>query len=919
MKNKIFFMAFLFLSLYQVAFGQFVEIPRPTRYYPLDNMSANDVINNRNNGRIYGGVQSAEDRFFRPAGAMYIRPQSGITIPELTEIYGDMSKGFTLSFWTFIPNIINKNGGVRPWTDTDDIYRYFSINRSEIPLFGFERIRDRAVINRHVFPSRYGQPKEWKLWFWDPTNFTHQTGWFHIVMVCEYSRTRLFIFKPNGEVTSNMHYFRFQNLTEVLTEFGSISNQQGIFLDDFKFYDRSFTREEVMQQHGEDATPQGMYFISNALNKNRFIHTRNSSYNPNTNLEILEYREDLQSRFKWVFEPIEPTKNIYRIRLAYTNLYLGPENNSIAASTTVQIRTGTNEIDLLFREWIVEPVPNEPGYYYIRLSWNPGMYLRTRNNSSNNSTPLELFSFNQAQGESYKWKLNLINTSYELQHIPLANNPYDPKIIVSDINPFLQILPDNPNATSPRYGIINNRWPLAVNNRMLWYLTPSLDGSFFMGSQNPNFSLAPENNNYTNTRVSTRVENFNNNVSHVFKWVMDRSDNIFGSRYKIRLAANPLVQLTAHDFSSRTNNSISGQPGSNLPNEIKAQRWMFFDTQVNASRSVNEQIYHIAPGVYRIQLAADTTVSISSNNRFLPTARLSIKNISRATELSHYWFIDYERTDTGEPIRDGSYLFRMIGTDQYMHTITSRLSSSTGLQLYQLDKNNIEAYKFFIHPEGEGLYSISIAGDRAQLVHPYRSNSTDGTLLEIYPLIDGAAQTFRWRFQKINLNSDIRDGIYSIVSSVNPLLNVSVSSPRNIIRPSDRLMLMQSDPHRIAWNIERDDDGTYMIYLLTNNQRLYARPVNNDILPSTPLEVSSSESTVVRYPYTYRWVVESTSVADVFRFRLVCPTEQLLHIRNNAAVDFAPLEIYWFWSPGPGGFEWKISRLGGVSGANLAE
>lgn len=889
-KNLLICICFLLVA-FNYSFGQ--TLPNPIRNYPLNNISVQDIASGRN-GTIHGPASNFTDRFGNTTGAMDFGTNTYINTPDFFA-GSDFRNGFTISFWTFIDQNISKNQGLRPWADDDPTFQAFyarsGSNASHTTLLGFQRIRDRAVINRYTFDQSH-LTRDWGVWLWDPVNFTNRIGWYQIVLVYERAKMTTYVFYPNGQSESMSHYFRLQELPNVTSwGLGNINPGNSFsfrVLDDFKIFANSLSRDQVRRLYSQEAVPGGMYRVSNAANESQFMHTVGRNVNPGARLELLNASNtELTAPYQWVFEPVSGQPNVFRIRMGYTdNSFVHLVGRSTANNTSVET-LAFNPSFASFYQWFVEPAAN--GTFYIRSNANRNMYLHPAGRSTANGTSLEILNLNPFFDQFYRWRLNLLKTQFELNDASLQTTAH---LIVPSFNTFLENQPQNTNVTNAdpiKIGRESNPNPVFSS----WQVTKSIDDSYQVGTTNTNDRFWHLFQGNVSNGNSVQVLNMGGNNPNIFRWVFDRDViNRFGRRYEVRPALNQNLALQSDANAPLRQNSnlfIRQRPTQNQD----GLSWQLFPFR--NSPPVNKQVYRIEPGIYRISSQANhslflATQSFSANN----SARLSIQNFSQERFTNFYWDIDFERDDHGIPVRDGAYLIKLFGTDnRCIHTVGNSLNNSTDLEILGLNRVHMGTYKMFIEPAGGGNYWLRLAGNRDLYMHLWGNNTGANTTVEVLQFNNNFANTYGWRFERINIEAPLATGRYrlALAATTNPqrFLHTRGRSNNNGARLEILTFEQAFAPHYL-WTFTLQTDNTYTIQR-DNFDNRYVHPVGRSVGDGTRLEILEFNNDHARL---YKWILERGTTLNSFRFRLVDFPGRFMHTSGNSTGNSAEVEILNF-------------------------
>lgn len=249
----------------------FYIIKSATSFYPCNEVinpyetQIWDVVGLRNSISTRG-VDFTDDRFGNKKSALLMTDYGNVTLPAFYESASqfktpefDVRRGFTISFWTYIDRFLYPPDDQSvPYFTTDTAFHFFHI-ASKGYEGGFERIRDRLVLNRFI---NLNPTRDWKMWLWDPISFGNQKGWYHVIFTQKENAIKVLMYKPNGERVATMNYFNSQDYSKLTSarfgfgidkhdEIGPLSSACR-YLDDVRVYSWPFSEEEADELHNYD-------------------------------------------------------------------------------------------------------------------------------------------------------------------------------------------------------------------------------------------------------------------------------------------------------------------------------------------------------------------------------------------------------------------------------------------------------------------------------------------------------------------------------------------------------------------------------------------------------------------------------------------------------------------------------------------
>ncbi|MCD8166530.1 MAG: RICIN domain-containing protein [Bacteroides sp.] len=711
------------------------DLPEPIRYYKLNGGNLNGSVSNKNGTLGKGTVSAYTDRFGNANGATQLN-NARIETPSFFNMPSEYQNGFSISFWTYLDEHISKlTGGNEPWLPSDipyqAFYTYGGSATSPVPLLGLERRRDRMLLN--WVSTIDNQRKPWDIWLWDPVNFTNQQGWYHIIAVYELRRTTVYIYKPDGEEAAAAHYFTIPNLSDA-REWGLGGHDHSPLkvMSDFKVFNRALSNEQVRQLHANEAPPAGMYNVSLAADPTQYLHTQEHSESSSARAEILRYNDTYSKTYEWVFEPVQGKTNVYRIRMAYSDQYLHLYGHSISNGQVVQILSYNSSYADTY-EWKIEP-DRDDNTFFIRNNKDDQYYLHTTGHSIANGTALEILRYNSSYPNTYKWKLNLIKTKYELaesysMHDGLISPSHD---TVLRMTGYFQ---SEKTLTARNF----------VSQHIGWTVTKNRDDAYTINNQVSGLYLHPTNANpFSRNNLVETLSSSDSDVNS--QWVLEKPNKYY-DKYVFRHARSRPYVITPTKIYPSVNGTLSGM--GSYPGNLTYESWVF--TEGGYSNGiVRNQAYILLPGIYRISITlnGETRYVTTSGHSTADTSPLTTAQFIQGTKYFD-WKITFEEKE-GQPIRDGSYLLQHVNSGRYMHITSHYDALSTGQEIQILNYNDSypAAYKFILQPAGGGkIYMIPTALSTGGVETKAYASDTKlclGNLLG-NPNVDN----YQWTFEKI--------------------------------------------------------------------------------------------------------------------------------------------------------------------------
>lgn len=826
------------------------QLPRPIRYYPLSNLDYRDVINRKDGVLKRGSTYSYPDRFGNVAGAMQFSPNAYVETPDF--FAGTTIKdGFSLSFWIYIDENYSKYTGVYPWQDTDKIFRaFFSYDaKDDCNLFGFYHRRDRAVVDRYTISVKEGKLKNWGIWYWDPVNFTNRIGWYQVFLVCKKNMTYLYMFYPNSQMEYALYYMGYQTFVAASNwGLGSITDTSNRYLDDFKVYDQVLTKEQVIELHAGESLPDGMYEMSYAFDTNKVIQSRNKHIDPGYNFDIASKTPDKELTHQFVFEHVEDKPNVFRIRMAYTGLFMGIKSSS---EPYVLLEGDYGQKKLL--EWYIEPAGD--GYFFVRANLNRDKYLQGVKGE------IQISPYSSAQAPYYKWKFRPLKSTYELSQdyfVPKRNYQ-----AIDSYNTIMELLPQRPVTTSTTaLQATRDPFPSLMSH---YRFQRSKDDSYniYNGSFT-NMAMYPADLSLSNWSDVNLKQRSGNDEALYYQYIVEKP-NPLGRRVVIR----PVMAQTMSVYSGNfpTANKVTFTYDKDQK-QSEAREWQLFYDGNNPN--ANRQIATLTPGVYKIKPLADQNYAMHPENySFSPDTKIELDRFDPSDPTISYWIVEYEVDNNNQPIRDGSFLIRKYATQNlYMAPDKKDISENAQIYLEHIEnEDDISFDKWFLEPTLDefGSFYIENGADKLKfLEYPTGPLKDKSPIKFSYHRPSQDPSTFKWIFEEINVSSQLDASICELTFANKKNLNVCANI-NDTISKTRSILDTQRDAtdYTLECEIIKNKDSSYFIKAYGKDLYLHVGHDNQE-----------KENTVIigkynsNYEEAYKWMILPTDKPDIYQIFL---------------------------------------------------
>lgn len=826
------------------------QLPRPIRYYPLSNLDYRDVINRKDGVLKRGSTYSYPDRFGNVAGAMQFSPNAYVETPDFFA-GTTIRDGFSLSFWIYIDENYSKNTSAYPWQDTDKIFRaFFSYDaKDDCNLFGFYHRRDRAVVDRYTISVKEGKLKNWGIWYWDPVNFTNRIGWYQVFLVCKKNMTYLYMFYPNSQMEYALYYMGYQTFVAASNwGLGSITDTSNRYLDDFKVYDQVLTKEQVIELHAGESLPDGMYEMSYAFDTNKVIQTRNKSLNPGQHFEIASKTPDKELTHQFVFEHVKDKPNVFRIRMAYTGLFMGIKSSS---EPYVLLQGDYGQGRLL--EWYIEPAGD--GYFFVRANLNRDKYLQGVKGE------IQISPYSSAQAPYYKWKFRPLKSTYELSQdyfVPKRNYQ-----VIDSYNTIMELLPNCPVTSDVTpLGVADPINPTLMSH---YQFNKYTDDSYnIYNAALINMAMYPADLSLSNWSDVNLKQRSGNEEALYYQYIVEKP-NPLGRRVVIR----PVMAQTMSVYSGNfpTANKVTFTYDKDQK-QSEAREWQLFYDGLNYS--ANRQIATLTPGVYKIKPLADQNYAMHPENySFSPDTKIELDRFDPSDPTISYWIVEYEVDSNNQPIRDGSFLIRKYATQNlYLAPDKKDISENAQIYLEHIEnEDDISFDKWFLEPtlDEYGSFYIENGADKLKfLEYPTGPLKDKSPIRFSYHRPSQDPSTFKWIFEEINVSSQVDASICELTFANKKDINFCPNINDTIYKAHTDL-----DTQRNA------TDSTLECEIIKNKDSSYfIKAYGKDLYLHVGHDNQEKENTVIigeynsNYEEAYKWMILPTDKPDIYQIFL---------------------------------------------------
>lgn len=323
----------------------------------------------------------------------------------------------------------------------------------------------------------------------------------------------------------------------------------------------------------------------------------------------------------------------------------------------------------------------------------------------------------------------------------------------------------------------------------------------------------------------------------------------------------------------------------------------------------NKQISTIEPGIYKITTLLNEHCSMRPSMFSFQSNNILLGIFTNERRTSYYWYVDYEKDLSGQPVKDGAYTIQLNGTDAlYIGSTYASLPEKSKAETIIMDRENIGLSKWFITPtrDGTGSFFLQSASDKLKYLHCQNASGLDYTPIEYYYMRSQEEQkAYKWKFERVDIPTPLEPGVYRIRISTELLY---AHTKNNSISEKTTVELGNLDEGgTYNWIVELNPDKTYSIRTQASTYPLYLHTQDNRLGASAPLEIKSYDSSK---SHTYKWLITKAKDADTYYLQLIAfPAEGYMHLYSNNLLYGTPLEIYKYVDVVDETYTWKFEKV----------
>lgn len=359
-------------------------------------------------GVTSGNLLGAFDRFGMMNKATFFQPSSQGTGIKLTKssLYPDTyTTKSTVSVWVYCDSAASIPSGPVPFPSGSIYEEIFNLRdpNKQVNYNGIAKTSATAGLNRYI-KNTAGAYINWYLWNYEPIEFD-QKGWYHIITTASQYFTRIYMYKPDGNMACGMTYMGTQSIdNDFIVTLGAYSMTGGsaiAYIDDFKMYSDTVSKAQVQQIHNNDLIPPTGSFRPVAgktyriKNVNSGLYLSLANYNwIDDNPAIQQGESHAGSTYLWQVVPLA-SGNVW-IKSAFNGKLLGLSTHSTDNGTRVSAWKTEPQVTPDSR-WYLIGLPQ--GKFRLQNAFS-GKFAVVQNASS--SAPANIIQYDSGQ-ENAQW------------------------------------------------------------------------------------------------------------------------------------------------------------------------------------------------------------------------------------------------------------------------------------------------------------------------------------------------------------------------------------------------------------------------------------------------------------------------------------------------------------------------------------
>lgn len=286
----------------------------------------------------------------------------------------------------------------------------------------------------------------------------------------------------------------------------------------------------------------GIYRIATLADSKKAVTTRNNSWMTTTDILLGSTASSMYTSYYWIVDYERDSNGnpvldgTYTIQLFATDkLYWHTKSHALEHSAKLELyHLDRNHLDV--EKWFIKPTRAGDGSYFIQCAGNPAFYVHLANHSSESNTQLELWPYDSAHAETFKWSFQPVSI--------IAPFATDIQKVASqkDKTKYLHVKGRTVSDAQPL-----EIWPYQTGHDPFyqWRFVKNEDNTYFIQNVASKLYMHPKGH---STQNGTRLEQLKYDASYApyYKWIVIPGSQ--ANSYKIVNVADPtkIVHLSGH-------------------------------------------------------------------------------------------------------------------------------------------------------------------------------------------------------------------------------------------------------------------------------------------------------------------------------------------------------------------------------------
>ena len=286
----------------------------------------------------------------------------------------------------------------------------------------------------------------------------------------------------------------------------------------------------------------GIYRIATLADSKKAVTTRGNPWVTTSDILIGSTASSMYTSYSWIVDYERDSNGnpvldgTYTIQMFATDkLYWHTKSHTLGNSARLELyHLDRDHLDV--QKWFIKPTRAGDGSYFIQCAGNPAFYVHLANHSSESNTQLELWPYDSAHAETFKWSFQPVSI--------IAPFATDIQKVASqkDKTKYLHVKGRTVSDAQPL-----EIWPYQTGHDPFyqWRFVKNEDNTYFIQNVASKLYMHPKGH---STQNGTRLEQLKYDASYApyYKWIVTPGSQ--ANSYKIVNVADPtkIVHLSGH-------------------------------------------------------------------------------------------------------------------------------------------------------------------------------------------------------------------------------------------------------------------------------------------------------------------------------------------------------------------------------------